>query len=79
MEIYLILAVILFFASIIGGVFSLKKYLKTKKKIFLIFGIILTFVVPGIILLFVILPSTMVSYGPAPPNTMIEYGPAPPK
>lgn len=65
-------------ASLVGGIVSLVKYAQTKSKLMLVLGIVLTFVVPGILLYLAFriwVMDTMISYGPAP---MIEYGPMPP-
>ncbi len=69
--------VLIFLVSLGLGIFSLLKYKKTKGKKFLVIGIILSFVVPGIILLIIFqsyLSSPSIVYGPEP---MMEYGPGP--
>ena len=43
---------VLVIASLIGGIISLIKYIKTKNKLMLLLGIIFTFVIPGILLYF---------------------------
>ena len=65
--------------SLAAGIISLIKYARTKSKLFLVLGIMLTFVVPGIILfvVFRIWPiDTGVVYGPGPG---VLYGPQFPK
>ena len=69
---FIIVAVAIIF--LIGGILCLVKYSKTKKKIFLILGIILTFVFLGIALYYVFRIFTAVTYGPA---SGMAYGPAP--
>lgn len=76
--IILLILVVLAIASLVGGIICLVKYAKTKNKLMLILGIVLTFVVPGILLYSAVrftLMDTIVLYGPAP---VMEYGPMPP-
>jgi hypothetical protein len=65
--------------SLLSGIFFLIKFVETKNKLFLILGIILALVVPGIIIYIIFkgpVTPTMV-YGPAPG---VIYGPpSPPK
>jgi len=66
------IAVILSLISLGGGIFCIVRYVKTRKIVFLIVGLILTFILPGICLclaLVVFIPSTMVVYGPPPSIT----------
>lgn len=66
------IAVVLSLISLAGGIFCIIRYVKTRKIAFLIVGLILTFILPGLFLcafLMVFIPSTMVVYGP-PPNIM---------
>jgi hypothetical protein len=72
-------AIILGLASIGGGIFCIVRYAKTRKVVWLIVGLVLTFIVPGVLLcvtLGVFIPGTMIVYGPPPP-TNIVYGPPP--
>jgi len=72
-------AVILALVSLGGGIFCIVRYAKTRKVVWLIVGLVLTFVVPGLLVcvaLGVFIPSIMVVYGPPPP-TNIVYGPPP--
>jgi hypothetical protein len=76
--IIVVLAVILSLISLAGGIFCIVRYAKTRKIAFLIIGLILTFIIPGLCLfatLVVYIPSATVVYGPPP--TMIVYGPPP--
>ena len=71
-------AVILSLVSLAGGIFCIVRFAKTRKIAYLIVGLILTFIIPGLCLfatLAVSIPSTMVVYGPPP--TMMVYGPPP--
>lgn len=74
----LLLSLIGLIASIILGVRLLIKYKKSRKKIDLILGIILTYIIPGLIflaLIYIVISRTItVSYGP-PPGMV--YGPGP--
>ncbi len=66
------LGVILSLVSLGGGIFCIVRYVKTRKVVFLIVGLILTFILPGICLCLVLIsfiPSTMVVYGPPPSIT----------
>lgn len=75
-----ILAVLFSLASLGGGVYCIVRYAKTRKVVFLIVGVILTFLLPGICLcaaLGVYIPSTTIVYGPPPLPTTIVYGPPP--
>jgi hypothetical protein len=56
-------------AAFIGGIVCLVKYARTRKIGFLIAGLVLTLIIPGCICLALVLllvPSTMVVYGPPP-------------
>ena len=71
-------AVILSLVSLAGGIFCIVRFAKTRKIAYLIVGLILTFIIPGLCLfatLVVSIPSTTVVYGPPP--TMMVYGPPP--
>jgi hypothetical protein len=62
-----IAAILLFLASLAGGIVCIVRYIRTKKIAFLIVGLLLTLVVPGLLLcaaLAVWIPSTMIVYGP---------------
>jgi hypothetical protein len=75
----IVIAVILSLASLGSGIYCLVRYAKTRKVVFLIAGLILTFILPGICLCAVVgvyIPSTTIVYGP-PPSTTIVYGPPP--
>jgi len=75
----LVIVIIAIIVSIIFGIFSFIKYGKTGKKKFLFLGIILTFVVPGIVLYIVLrtyIFSTAIVYMPGP-GTNIVYMPGP--
>jgi len=64
-----ILAVIFSLASLGGGVYCIIRYARTRKTIFLILGVILMFILPGICLcalLGIYIPSTTIVYGPPP-------------
>jgi hypothetical protein len=61
------IAVILSLVSLAGGIFCIVRYVKTRKIVFLIVGLLLTFILPGVFIyaaLVVFIPSTMVVYGP---------------
>ena len=63
------IAVILSLVSLAGGIFCIVRYVKTRKIVFLIVGLLLTFILPGLFIcaaLVVFIPSTMVVYGPPP-------------
>jgi hypothetical protein len=64
--------------SLFFGIRFLIKYRLTRKKSYLVWGIILTFVIPGLLVLLLIGSyyafNPLIVYGPAP---MMEYGPAP--
>lgn len=65
----IVIAAILSLASLGGGIYCLVRYAKTRKVVFLIVGLILTFILPGIGLcavLGVYIPSTTIVYGPPP-------------
>ena len=73
-------AVILALVSLGCGIFCIVRYTKTRKVVWLIAGLLLTFIVPGLLLcvaLGVFIPSVMMVYGPPPPPTQIVYGPPP--
>ena len=73
-----IVLVILGLFSFIGGAFCLVRFARTRKRPYLITGLLLTLIVPGVFFCFVVgvgIPSTMIVYGPPPPPTMIVYGP----
>ena len=72
-------AAILGLASLGGGIFCIVRYAKTRKMVWLIVGLVLTFIVPGLLFcvaLGVFIPSTIIVYGPPPPTTIV-YGPPP--
>jgi uncharacterized membrane protein len=57
--------IILIVAMIAGGIYSIIEYTKTKEKIYLIIGLVLTFIVIGVfIYIFMNIPSTTVTYAP---------------
>jgi len=63
------IAVILSLVSLAMGVFCIFRFAKTRKIAYLIVGLLLTFILPGVLLciaLVVFVPSTMVVYGPPP-------------
>jgi len=63
------IAIILSLVSLAVGVFYIVRYAKTRKKAYLIVGLLLTFILPGVCLclaLVVFIPSTMIVYGPPP-------------
>jgi hypothetical protein len=71
--------VIVSIISLIFGILSLIKYSKTRKNTYLFLGILLTFIVPGILLYLAFrfyVSSTMVVYMPGPDNGMV-YMPGP--
>ena len=76
---------IIFLASLGGGIYCLVRYARTRRTSYLIAGVALTFVLPGICLLIVLvgfIPNTTVVYGPPPVRptvipTMMVYGPPP--
>ena len=73
-------AAVLSLVSLGFGIFCIVRYAKTRKVAWLIVGLVLSFVVPGLLLcvaLGVFIPSTMIVYGPPPPPTNIVYGPPP--
>jgi hypothetical protein len=53
---------------LVCGIFALIKYKKTKNKKYLIIGLILTFILIGVLIfiIFIYIPSTMMAYGPGP-------------
>ena len=62
----LIILAILLICLIVGGIYFLIKYKKTKEKKYLIIGLILTLVFIGILVyIFIGIPSTQVDYAPA--------------
>jgi len=66
--------------SLVFGIILLVKYSKTRKGKYLFWGIILTFVVPGLLFYVALrgyIASTGMIYMPAPPNHGMEYMPAP--
>lgn len=70
--IVIVIAVILSLVSLAGGIYCIVRYGKTRKIVFLIVGLLLTFILPGLFIwaaLAVFIPSTMVVYGP-PPTSM---------
>jgi hypothetical protein len=61
--------------SFAGGIFSLLQYVKKKNKMLLVLGILLTFIIPGLVICAIFtlsVPDTTVVYGPPP---MMDYGP----
>ena len=78
--IVVILALIFSLASFGAGLYCIARYAKTRKVVFLVVGVILTFILPGICMCAVLgiyIPSTTIVYGPPPPPTSIVYGPPP--
>ena len=64
-----ILAVVFSLASLGVGVYCIVRYAMTRKLVFLIVGVILAFILPGICLcavLGVYIPTTTIVYGPPP-------------
>jgi hypothetical protein len=75
--IFMITLILVAIISLIVGIFLLIKYYKTRNKLYLIFGVLLTFIVPPIVIYFVFRispPTTMIDYGPGP---IMAYGPGP--
>lgn len=73
--------------SLIFGILFLIKYAKKRKIIYLIVGILLTFIIPAIVIYFLfrfyIGNPLLIAYGPNPgmvygPGPVIAYGPAAP-
>jgi hypothetical protein len=65
----IVIALLLALVSLVGGIFCLVLYAKTRRIVYLIVGLALTFILPGLIFclaLGVFIPSTMVAYGPPP-------------
>jgi len=81
-SLYIILmavAVILALVSLGVGIYFIIRYARSRKTPFLITGLVLTFVLPGLFLCVVLgifIPATTIVYGPPPP-TNIVYGPPP--
>lgn len=65
-----VIVLILFLISIVFGIFCLIRYARTRKYSYLIIGMILTFLIPGVVFcLFLIwIPSTIMAYAPPPPD-----------
>jgi hypothetical protein len=64
---------VLSLASLAAGIFCITRYMRTRKRVLLVVGLLLTFVAPGILFCLVVAlwaPAATVVYGPAP-------GPAP--
>lgn len=64
-------------AMLAGSIACFVRYSRTRKLPYLIAGILLALIIPGILLLVLLgmwIPSTVVVYGPPPP-TMVVYGP----
>jgi hypothetical protein len=75
-----ILTILFCLASLGAGIYCLVRYARTRKMVFLILGVILTFILPGLCLCLVLgvyIPMTTIVYGPPPPPTSIVYGPPP--
>lgn len=71
--------VILAIISLVFGIKFLIKYNQTRKKLHLVLGILLTFIVPAVLLFLAFNfwrynPNSIIAYGP---NPMMEYGPGP--
>ncbi len=67
----IILSFVLGLAFLCGGIFCLVRYAQTRRNLFLILGLVFTFVVPGLLVCFVFgiwIPNTIVAYGPPPPT-----------
>lgn len=78
--ILVILAVIFSLLSLGGGIFCIVRYARTRKVVFLVVGLVLMFILPGLCLcvaLGIYIPSTTIVYGPPPMPTTIIYGPPP--
>jgi hypothetical protein len=83
-----LLFVVAFLAVLACGVYCVIKYIRTKKKIFLVAGLILTLIVIALLLLYFLseIPSPFITYGPPPvrptvhptmPPTVTPSSPAP--
>jgi hypothetical protein len=62
-------AILLGLISMAGGIVCIVRYARTRKVVWLIVGLLLTLLVPGLLICAAIvlwIPSTMVAYGPAP-------------
>jgi hypothetical protein len=60
-----------------ASIFCFVRYSRTRKRAYLVAGILLSLIIPGILICIVLgmfIPSTTVVYGPPPP-TMVVYGP----
>jgi hypothetical protein len=71
-------AIVLGLASMAGGIVCIVRYARTRKVPWLIVGLLLTLIVPGLVVcgaLVFWIPTTMMAYGPPP--TMMVYGPPP--
>jgi len=58
-------------ALLAGGIFCLVRYAQTRQILFLILGVLFTFIIPGVMCCLALalwVPSTMVVYGPPPPT-----------
>lgn len=76
----MVLPILAGIVSLVFGIMLLVKYSKKRKNKYLFWGIILTFVVPGILFYIALrgyISSTGMVYMPAPPNHGMEYMPAP--
>ena len=62
-----------------ASIFCFVRYSRTRKRAYLVAGILLALIIPGIIVCFVLgvfVPGTTVVYGPPPPPpTTVVYGP----
>ncbi len=79
--IIIVLAIVLSLVSLGAGIFCIVRYARSRKVVFLIVGLLLTFLLPGIIMcaaLGIFIPNTLIVYGPPPQvPTTIVYGPPP--
>lgn len=73
MSIILVLAIVLAalfsLASFGAGIYFIVRYAKTRRTLFLILGLVLMFILPGVclcVVLGVYIPSTTIVYGPPP-------------
>jgi ABC-type Fe3+ transport system permease subunit len=69
----IIIAVALAAISFFAGVVLLILFARSRKTLFLILGLLLTFILPGILLCLAVIlwiPNAVMVYGPPPPNYM---------
>ncbi len=59
----------LFLVALGMGIFFLVRYAQTRRTLFLVLGLLLTFILPGVLfccILIAVIPSFTVAYGPPP-------------